>query len=74
MASLRIRTARILLVGILALSSFGLMGLSKPPAPPSVGTPPPGPAPAVPEPTGFLVFALGAGAVGIALHRRNRNS
>lgn len=28
----------------------------------------------IPEPAGFVVFALGAGVVGLALHRRSRKN
>lgn len=68
------RLARILFVAFFAVASAGLMGLARPPASTSGGTVSPGPVSAVPEPTGFLVFALGAGAVGLALHRRGRKS
>ena len=34
---------------------------------------PPG-APAIPEPAGFVVFAIGAGMVGLARHRRSRKN
>ncbi len=65
--------ARIVFVVMLALTSAGLLGVkprpSSPPVPPTTN-----PAPAIPEPAAFVVFALGAGAVGLALHRRSRRS
>ncbi len=38
----------------------------------SVGNP--GAVTPMPEPTGFVVFAIGAGMVGLALHRRSRKN
>ena len=34
----------------------------------------PGAVTPMPEPTGFVVFAIGAGMVGLALHRRSRKN
>ena len=68
------RAVRVLMVAVLALSSLGLMGLARRPAAPSSPTNPCVVAPAIPEPAGFVVFAIGAGVVGLALHRRRRKS
>ena len=68
------QTIRVLIVAMLAVSSLSLMGLARRP----VATNPCGNpcvvVTAIPEPTGFVVFAIGAGVVGLALHRRRRKS
>ena len=70
---LRGQMIRVLLIAAIAISSLGLMGLARRPAPTSTPSTS-NPVPAIPEPTGFVVFAIGAGVVGLALHRRSRKS
>ena len=72
---LRAPAIRVLMVAMLAVSSLSLIGLSRraPATNPSTN---PGVvvAPAIPEPAAFVVFAIGAGVVGLALHRRSRKT
>lgn len=67
------RVKKLVLVAALVATSFGMMGLGSRPA--GGGTVRPSvPASAIPEPAGFVVFAVGAGVVGLALHRRSRRN
>ena len=68
------RIGRLLMVVLLVAISVGLMGMRPRPAAPKTSTPATSPAPAMPEPGGFVLFAVGAGIVGFALHRRSRRS
>ena len=68
------QAVRVLMVAMLAVSSLGLIGLARRPP---VANPCANPCvvvPAIPEPGAFLVFAIGAGVIGLALHRRSRKS
>ncbi len=71
---IRGRVKRFTLVALLAAISIGTMGFARVPPPPGKTTVSNSPAPAIPEPAGFVVFAVGAGLVGLALHRRSRQS
>lgn len=66
------RVGRLIMVAMLCAMSISLMGLRNRPGPRI--TPTNQPAPSVPEPAGFVVFAIGAGVVGLALHRRSRRN
>jgi len=73
MTLIRRRVFRALMVALIVGSSAGMLGMSKTGGGGGT-TPPPGPSSAIPEPTGFVVFAIGAGVVGLAISRRNRKA
>ena len=74
MTLIRRRTFRVMMVALIVGCSAGLLGMSKTSGTSTTTNPPPGPAAAIPEPTGFVVFAIGAGLVGLAINRRNRKA
>ena len=69
----RRHAARVMMVALLAMTSLGTMGLARRPVATSSSNPCV-PAAAIPEPAGFVMFAIGAGVVGLALHRRSRKN
>ena len=79
MTLIRRRAFRALMVALIVGCSAGMLGMSKSGGGSggtsgTSGSGSSGPAAAIPEPTGFVVFAIGAGLVGLAVNRRSRKS